>query len=299
MVARGGTTSRLAGALAGIALAVSGCTAASPSATSSNAASGSARPSALASAPTPSRTSTPSASSSLQVGFQYSDILQAQVDGLAVRQAPTITSPLVQGYRAGGPALEPIGEVRLTTGDFVSVHLGPLPIGDKVWYLVFPAQDARLHYGFIAWSTSPENAGSSGPGWVAASVGDQGYLTLYRHPEKSEIEQYLPVGLTLAGTGDYDSAPQPRSDLFTFSWAAALDDQQAPCAFSVALVPEDGAEAAVVAVDTSTSDVVLPSSSGAGLEVPWGTSGGTWNSFTVSITSGCNWTVGLHALGHD
>jgi len=291
-----------------VALVCIGCT--PPAAQESQAAPGTAGATATASTTptTPGINSSatpdtePSSTPAEHTGFHYSDILRVEVDGLAVRTAPSVSSGLVQGYRVVGvPAIEPTGEVRLNAGDFVSVHLGPLPVGDKVWYLVYPAQDARLHYGFVAWSSAPENAGLSEPGWVAGSVGDQQYLTLHRRPETAEIEEYLPVGLTLSGTGDYNSAPQARHDLFTFNWAVALADQDASCAVSITLVPEDGAEP-VVAVDTSTNSVAQGpmSGSGAALNLPWGVSaGGTWDTFTVSITSGCTWVIGLHALHHD
>jgi len=237
-------------------------------------------------------------------GFQYSDILRVEVNGLAVRQAPSLTSPLAQGYRNDAVTMVPTGDVRLNAGDFVSVHLGPLPIGDTVWYMVWPAEDARLHYSPTAtWDSNGdiETVGGSDPAWVAASVSEDQYLTLYQRPSTSEIEQFLPVGLTLSGMGDYESEPQARHDLFLFNWAAAVDDHPSPCAFSVTLVPEDGAEP-VVAIETSTSDVAQGPLGGPGAvpSTPWGPSAGSsWDSFTVSITSGCTWTVGLHALHHD
>jgi len=109
----------------------------------------------------------PSVNPSLIIGFLFSDILAVEVNGLAVRVAPTLTSPLAQGV---GENAEPMGDVRLGVGDFVSVQLGPLPIGEIVWYLVWPAEDARLGYSTLWWDTNGDDPdGGVNPGWVAAS----------------------------------------------------------------------------------------------------------------------------------
>jgi len=246
----------------------------------------------------PTPPSAPSASPSVSTGFQYGDILRVEVNRLAVREAPMLSSRLLQGDRVVGvPEPEPLGDVRLNAGDFVSVYLGPLSIGDTVWYLVWPAEDARLGYSTVSWDTVPP-AGGSRPGWVAASVGEDQYLTLYRRSEPSEIGESF---LMVSGTGDFESGPLPRHDLWGFNWAVALNDHPSPCAFSVTLVPEEGAEP-VLAVETSTTDVEQGPVTGPGSQIgmPWGPSaGGSWDSFTVSVSSGCTWAVGLWLHGHD
>jgi hypothetical protein len=247
---------------------------------------------------TPTPTSAPSGSPFVSTGFQYSDILRVEVNGLAVRVAPELGSALVQGIGLSG---EPLGDVRLDAGDFVSVHLGPLPIGDTVWYQVWPAEDARLNYSTVGWDPGlPADIGGVGPGWVTASVGEDQNLALYRRPEPSEYESWSPGGpqmLMVSGTGDYESEPQAGTDLYAFDWAVALGDDLAPCAFSVTLQPEDGGEP-VVAVETSTTGFTV--GPGSGVVTPWGpTAGGSWTLFTVSIASGCTWAVLLRPLGHD
>jgi len=242
--------------------------------------------------------------SSVITGFEFSDILQVQVDGLAVREAPSLTSDMAQGYRYDGATYVPTGDVRLGAGDFVSVHLGPLPIGDTIWYLVWPAEEGRLNYSPSgSWDSNGSSPSVSGndPAWVAASVGEDDYLTLNRRPEPSEIEQFGSVGLTLSGTGDYESEPLARTDLFSFNWAVAADDHPAPCEFMVTLVPDDGTEP-MVAVEASTTDVEQGPVTGSGSPLDWprGTSaGGPADTFTVSITSGCTGAVGLKPLPHD
>lgn len=252
--------------------------------------------------PTPTPATAPSASPPVSTGFQYADILRVEVDGLAVREAPSLTSPLAQGYRAVEGSVEPTGDVRLDAGYLVSVHLGPLRSGDLVWYLVWPAVDGRLHYNPGPWWDSNGDFGTVGgvdPGWVAGSVGDDQYVTLFRRPEPHEIDQNV---VMVSGTADYESGPQPRHDLWGFNWAVAATDNASPCAFSVTLEPDEGGAEPVVAVEASTDDVAQGPVTGPGSQIslPWGPSaGGPWDSFAVSIKSGCSWAVYLRLHGHD
>jgi len=279
----------------------------SPSAiaTATSSASASVAPGVTPASMAPSFVGAPSVSPSAFTGFEYADILRVEVNRLAVRVAPSRSSPLVQAYRVVGvPAPEPLGDVRLNAGDSVTVELGPLPIGDTTWYLVWPAENPSGSYGGGAWSTAPDNVGTSNPGWVAASVGQDEYLAFSRRPEPSEYESFPPDGpriLSISGNGNYDSGPQVRFDLYSFKWAVAIGDQPAPCAFAVRLLPEDGSEP-VIGIERFTAGVDQGPMSGPGgiLAPPWGPSaGGAWDTFTVSIRSGCTWTVGLVPLAHD
>ena len=302
MVDRGGTTQRRTSVLIGTALVlmVSGCAGASASATSSDGGSLSPEPATPFSSPT--TTTAPSASATVLVGFQYGDILRVEVNRLAVRQAPLLSSPLAQGYRFDGVSNVPTGDIRLNPGDFVSVHLGPLQVGDTIWYLVRPAKGGGSTAAPVAWDAG-SGVGPGDPAWVAASVGADQYLTLDRRPETSEIEQFLPVGITMSGTGDGESESQPRHDMFLFNWAAAVIDDSAPCAFSVTLRPDDGTDPPVVAAQASTPNVAQGALQGPGAvaSTPWAPTpaGGLGHSFTVSVKSGCAWSVGLHSLAHD
>src|SRR5688572_7537518 len=56
-------------------------------------------------------TSTPSASSLVFTDFNYPDVLRVEVNGLAVRQSPSLTSPLAQGSRFDGVTIVPTGDV--------------------------------------------------------------------------------------------------------------------------------------------------------------------------------------------
>ena len=223
--------------------------------------------------------------------FRYSDILRVEVDRLAVRESPTRDSRLLRGDRDG----KPIGEVRLDTGDFVSVHLGPLVVADTAWYLVWPAEDARLHYSTVNWRLGP----GSGPGWVAAAVGETPYLTIHRRPAVTEVEEYAPVGLNVSGSSDYESEPQPRHDLFAVDWAVTAPNPGSACRMQATLVAEDGT-APVVAVNASTTGIAHGPLIGSTFSAPWERSaGGSWDSFSVSVVSGCSWTFRLAPLHHD
>lgn len=183
-----------------------------------------------------------------------------------------------------------------------SVELGPLTVGDVVWYLVWPAEEARLHYSTVSWDTEGDGpVGGVNPGWVAASVGAYQYISLYRpfHPSESAWPAGGPMTLMVSGTGDYVSEPLVQHDLYLFDWAAAVHDLPAPCSFSVTLLPEDGAEAVVV-IETSVAGQGPVSGPAGVVDTPWGADGGDVGDalFTVSVRSGCAWAVKLEPLAH-
>ena len=184
-------------------------------------------------------TATPAATAALADGFHYGDILKIQVNRLAARIAPKRTAALVHGYDLSGPAPIDGGSVRLNKGDYVSVQLGPVPIGDTTWYLVWPATATTLHPGGLEWYTSPPPDSSPVAAWVAASVGSDVYMSLQKRPSTAELESFQPIGLNVAGTGNYVSAPQARHDGFLIDWAAAAPTSGTSCAFKLALAPAD------------------------------------------------------------
>lgn len=251
---------------------------------------------------TPTATPGPTAGPTPQLadGFHYSDVLQVQVNSLAARVSPKRGSALVHGYDLSGPAPIDTGTVRLDKGDFVSVELGPLPIGDTIWYLVWPATATAIHPEGTQWYTTPPLAGQPLPAWVAAKVGDAVYMTLQRRPEPAEIEAYQPVGITAAGFGAYESAPQARHDAFLFEWAAAAPTTGTACSLKIALVPSDGDFDEKVGVNTTTTTLKVGPLAGSNVAAPWlPAPGGSWETFTVQVTSTCNWAFRLLRLEHD
>lgn len=255
---------------------------------------------APAASPASTPAASPGATPTLHSGFQYSDILRIQVDRLAARVAPTRTAALVHAYNLSGPAPVDGGQVRLSKGDLVSVELGPLPIGDTVWYLVWPAPGSKLHPGGMEWYTSPPPDSSPVPGWVAASVGADVYMGLQRRPDKAEIEAYAPLGLNVAARGNYESGPQARHDAFLIDWAASAPVAGTACDFKVSLTPSDADFIPEDVIKTSTTTVKTSSLNGYGANVPWlPIPAGAWDTFTVVVTSTCDWAMRLVRLEHD
>lgn len=244
---------------------------------------------------------TPAPTAIVSPGFQFGDILKVQVDSLAARIAPKRTAALVHAYDISGPAPIDGGTVRLDKGDFVSVELGPVPVGDTVWYLVWPAPGSRLRPGGLEWYTTPPVEGAPGPAWMAASVGGDVYMKLDRRPTTSEIEAaFGSVGVVGAGLGNHVSAPQPRHDGFELGWGAATTESGTDCSFKVALVPADAGVAQKVAVSTSTTTVKVAPLDNVRVSTSWlPAAAGSWETFTVNVTSTCNWAFRLIRLEHD
>lgn len=251
-------------------------------------------------APTQTPTATPAPTAALADGFHVGDILRIQVNSLAARIAPKRSAALVHAYDLSGPAPEDKGTVRLDKGEYVSVELGPIPIGDTVWYLTWPAPDAKLHPGGTEWYVKPPNDGAPIPAWVAASVGNDIYMTLQRRPNATELETYAPVGVAAAGFGNYQSAPQARHDGFLFWWAAAAPVSGTSCSVKVALVPSDADFDPKVAISTTTPTVKVGPLDGSFVSAPWlPAAPGSWETFTVDVTSTCHWAFRLVRLEHD
>ncbi|HUG29627.1 MAG TPA: hypothetical protein VMQ65_03815 [Candidatus Limnocylindria bacterium] len=242
----------------------------------------------------------PAPTGTISEGAHYGDILKVEVNRLAVRAQPKRTAALVHAYELGGPAPIDHGLVRLNSGDFVSVHLGPVQVGSTVWYLVYPSLDGDFHTSPITWYTQHPSEGSPGPGWMAASVGDDVYATLVREPSDGELVAFEPIGLNAAGTGPYVSPPQPRHDGWSFTWAAASPRSGDPCTVHVQLVPADAAVEPVTAIQTTTSGVKVSARGGKFLTAPWlPAPAGSWDTFTVQVSGSCRWAIRLTPLHHD
>ena len=254
-------------------------------------------PSAISS-PTMEPTLTPStsettASGEILNGFGLNDILRVDVNRLAVRVAPYTDMPLATGWTLDGTST---GDVRLNIGDFVSVDLGPVKIGDTTWYRVWPAEGGQLMYSTVWWDTKDNGANPVEPGWIAAAVGPDVYLTLH---EAFHAEPWLSsLPLLASGTGDYDSGPLEGFDLFQLRWIYLIDDQIAPCDFRVALEPVAGGEE-VVAVETSTLGAFEEGSVGLGNGDRTPVVGEGFEPFKLRVATGCEWSLLLEPQAHD
>jgi hypothetical protein len=238
-------------------------------------------------APSPSWSASPSqgtAFGDLLEGFGWNDILRLEVNDLAVRRGPYTNMPLATGYTLDGAS---IGEVRLDAGDYVSVDLGPVQIGDTTWYRVWPAEGGQLHYSTVSWDIK-NNRGNQ-PGWVAASVGPNVYLTLHQAFESDPGATGLPRTLLVSGTGDYRSAPQDGFDYFGLYWVYLIDDQGAPCDFVVTVEPVGGGQG-VVGVSESTTGY---------FEEGQTTVNRDFAPYQLAVASGCEWSLRLEPFAHD
>jgi hypothetical protein len=268
-----------------VAALLAGCTSPTPS------------PSASAPnlVPSPSSSASPSDAASpsaaelggqLLEGFGYTDVLQVDVDGLAVRTAPDVNAPLATGHRVDGTS---IGDVRLNRGNVVRVDLGPFQIGETTWYRVWPAE-APSGLTTISWDTNGTVPNPVEPGWVAASVGTAEYLSLHEAADLDpDTTGGLPLPLLISGIGDYLSEPQDGFDLYLLFWALAIDDQAAPCDFTVTLVP-GGGSGGDTAVDVSLVEAFEEG------QVQVNRSP---EPYQLAVSSGCEWSLVLEALGHD
>ncbi len=253
---------------------------------------GTTAPASAAPEPTAAPSSAPASPAPTPIGnagFRFGDVLKIQVNSLAARIAPKRSAALVHAYDITGPAPIDGGLVRLDKGDLVSVQLGPVPVGDTVWYLVWPMT------GGVQWYTTPPIAGSPLPAWIAASVGSSVY-TKFDHAGMDDGSG----SVSAAGRGGYVSAPQPRHDVFQLWWAAATPSSGESCSFKIALVPEDADFDAKVELQTTTTTVKVSPLGATGVSAPWlPAPAGSWETFTVEVTSTCNWAFRLVRLEHD
>ena len=268
------------------------CAGQSPSPSASTVASTEASPSA-----TPEATASPEPSASptegaILDGFEYTAILRIEADNLAVRAAPFTTSPLATASRDG----REVGEVRLNAGDFVSVDLGPLQLGDVTWYRVYPSDDGVLHVSAFSWDTKGDGYNPIEPGWIAVAEGDAEHVSLFAPAVEQDEFEGLP--LLISGSGDYESPEFEGFDLYLLSWAQTIDDQDAPCNLEIDLALADGSESVpvdVVSLIGAFQEGVSPI--GAGDRNP--ILGDDFEPLVLDVRSACEWTIRLEAQPHD
>ena len=251
----------------------------------------------------PSPSHRPSASPSVAVptgevlkGFAVDDVLRVEVNDLAVRVKPYLNQPLATASTFDGAKWNVIGPLRLDAGDYVSVDLGPVKIGETTWYRVFPAEGGRLHYSTVNWDTNGTIDGAMEAAWIAESVGPDVYLALHQANQPEPWMSGLP--LLVSGAGNYVSGPLQSTDLFILNWVYLIDDQLAPCDFRVTLAAIGGGEG-VVAVDASTIGAFEEGSVGLGQGDGTPVAGEGVDTFELRVASGCEWTLRLEPLPHD
>jgi hypothetical protein len=255
-------------------------------------ASPSIEPSASASASASAQATAPTASLPVY-GFQ--DILQIEVDRLPVRVAPLSHMPLATGWRDGTTE---IGDVRLDTGDFVSVDLGPLHVGDTTWYRVRPAENAQLDVSSVVWDTKFDGPNGVEAGWIAAAEGDEERVSLFQEAVHEPFLDGLP--LLVSATGDLETETFEGYDRYLIEWAyASVDEQPEHCGFYVALVTPDRT-ASFVILDQGYSGVgafhegVAEIGGGDGVPVV----GEDFVPVFLLTASECTWSIRLEGVPH-
>jgi hypothetical protein len=213
-------------------------------------------------APTASPTHTASASPSASVAsatpeppgspplFRAGDLVATAIDGLRVRQRPTVSAAVLTGLLPANATLE--------------VVMGPLPVEDLAWYLVRDAD--------------PDEPGFE-EGWVAAGVEPDPFLvaTGERNADSTSVASF-------AQTGDAEYGPVTIGEGdHAIRWVA-LDPDRERCQFSVSLAA--GSADPVPAMRATIGNDVVPGTLQPNAFDALGVRGQAF----VTVSSDCAWT---------
>ena len=156
--------------------------------------------------PTPSPTPMPAAPT-----FAASEIVATAIDGLRVRQRPSLSSSVVAGLLPLGAELE--------------VAMGPIVVDDNAWYLV---RDARAEPAFEE-------------GWIASGFAPEPFLVAIgrANPESAFVASF-------AQTGNAQYGPIEITDAeHAIRWIA-LDPERVRCQLTVLLTNPDATPVPVI-----------------------------------------------------
>ncbi|HJP71399.1 MAG TPA: SH3 domain-containing protein, partial [Candidatus Limnocylindria bacterium] len=156
--------------------------------------------------PTPSPTPLPAAPT-----FAAGEIVATVIDGLRVRQRPSLGSPVVAGLLPLGTELE--------------VAMGPIVVDDNAWYLV---RDARAEPAFEE-------------GWIASGFAPEPYLAAAGRTNPAS-----PFVASFAQTGNAQYGPVEITDAeHAIRWIA-LDPERVRCQLTVLLANPDATPVPVI-----------------------------------------------------
>lgn len=183
--------------------------------------------------------------------FTAGEIVLTTIDGLRVRQRPTLSSVVVAGLLPLGAELE--------------VVMGPILVGENGWYL---AADAG--------ADEPD----FGEGWIASGFEPEPFLAATgRRAEDS------PHVASLAQTGDAEHGPiEIPDDRHAIRWVA-LDPEGVRCQFSVLL--STGSAEPVPAIRATVGSGVVPGT----LQQPQFAALGLTGQVFVTVRSDCAWAL--------
>ncbi len=207
-------------------------------------------------ATTPSATPTPTAALGAVPSFGAGELIATRIDGLRVRQRPSLVSAVIAGLLPFGAPLE--------------VVMGPLVVGEVGWYLVADAS-----------ADDP----SFDEGWVAAGREPDAYLG--STGEVGSGSRYL---ASFAGTGDAENGPVVVSDGdHAIRWVA-VDPDRVGCSFAVSLA--EGSAEPVPAIRATIGTDVVPGTLQPGSFDALGVRGQLF----VRVTSDCGWTLVIERI---
>jgi hypothetical protein len=204
----------------------------------------------VAATPAPTPSPTPEPTVAAVPTFGAGDLLATAIDGLRVRQRPSLSSLVVTGLLPLGAVMEAV--------------MGPITVDGIGWYLVADA-DAR----------EPQFE----EGWIAAGAGPEPFLVA-----TGETSASSPFVASFAQTGDAEYGPVSIAEDadYTIRWIA-IDPDEVRCDFAVQLAEGDAAP--VPAIRATIGNDVVPGT----LQPTSFDALGVTGEVFVMVTSDCDW----------
>lgn len=173
-------------------------------------------------------------------------VARVLVDGLAVRQAPSVDAPLVDGWQffeERDNTWEKITDaLRFDAGHYVYLGQGPLLIDGRQWFLIdnLPQPGDDRYAEVLRWDIQEDpDDGWDGSAWLAGSDGGERLLepgTGYEFPASGPS----PIGKSLSvahGVGSGRTKAWTSDTATAVSWAAA-DPEAGTCNLRIILQPD-------------------------------------------------------------
>jgi hypothetical protein len=183
--------------------------------------------------------------------FTAGEIVATAIDGLRVRQRPSLTSVVVAGLLPLGARLE--------------VVMGPIPSEGLGWYLVRDADSADPAFE---------------EGWIAAGYEPEAFLA-----STGETDAGSPFLASFAQTGDAEYGPISIGEGdHAIRWVA-VDPERTRCDFAVSLTSGSGEP--VPAIRATIGNDLVPGTLQPGSFDALGVRGEVF----VSVVSDCAWTL--------
>ena len=206
----------------------------------------------LTAGPSPTVTPTPAPTIAAAPTFTAGDLVATAIDGLRVRQRPSLSSIVVTG-------LLPLGAV-------TEAIMGPITVGGTAWYLVADADEREPQFD---------------EGWIAAGFEPEPFLAATG--EKNPSSRFV---ASFAQTGNADYGPVSIADEgeYAVRWIAT-DPESLRCDFGIQLAKGDAAP--VPAIRATIGNDVVPGT----LQPTSFDALGIRGEVFVTVTSDCAWAL--------